>query len=266
MPPSPTPFPPLDNGLIAHLPLTLTIERLTRGIRFHDGSLLNAASEARLRYNWTLRYENLNTAEWQRILDFISIHGSGAAPFWFADPTGNLLAQSGNLEHSVWITPPGLTVDPFEDPDQPKAFILTNSTSTPLSLMQAVNLPGPFRTCFSVFAKWEGSAGFGLSLADGSNTATRHVIASNWERHAVDLSSNAEPASRTIAIIVPPTTQIIVAAPLLEIAAAPGAYIETGAQGAIFPEAWLTQQSFDSKSNAPGAHSITLRIESLRAL
>jgi len=266
MPASPIAFPALDNGMLAQLPASLTIEKLIRGTRFADGSILSAAFQARLRYSWVLRYENLSTAEWQRFMDFIAASGRGLESFVFPDPLGNLLARSGNLESSVWLSPPGLTVDPIEDAAQPKSFILTNPTTEPLTLSQTVEITGGFRTCFSVAAKWDGAASFSLSLSDGVDTATSEATAHGWVRHSISLSSGSAAATRTVGITVPPTTQIVLSSPQLEIAAAPGAYLETGAVGASFPSAWLAQRSFDSRSNAPGAHSITLRIESLRAI
>ncbi len=264
MPSNPVQFPALDNGILAHLPVDLQIEKITRATRFPDGSLLFATAEARTRYSWTLRYENLNPTEWQRMLDFIAATQRGAASFAFYDPLGNLLAHSGNLEDAVWLAPPGLTVDPVLDAGQPKAFILTNPTALPLILSQSVSLAGSFSACFSVLAKWVGGAQFSLSLSDGVATASAAQSATAWSRHHVRLSSTELAATRMVSIIVPPTTQIIIAAPHLEIADSPGASLETGSQSGVFPNSWLVQKSFDTQSLAPGAHSITLRIESLR--
>ena len=172
MPSNPIQFPALDNGMLTHLPVDLSIEKLSRATRFPDGSLLFAAAEAKTRYSWLLRYENLNPQEWQRLLDFIAATQRGAQSFTFYDPLGNLLAHSGNLEDSVWLTPPGLTVDPILDADQPKAFILTNPTAQPLALTQSVDLSGPFTACFSIRAKWAGGVNFSLGLSDAVHVAS----------------------------------------------------------------------------------------------
>jgi hypothetical protein len=264
MPSNPIHFPALDNGMLAHLPVELSIEKITRATRFPDGSLLFAASEARTRYSWLLRYENLNPQEWQRLLDFITASKRGASSFTFYDPIGNLLAQSNNLEDSIWLASPGLTVDPILDADQSNAFILTNATAQPLALSQSVSIAGPFTTCFSLRAKWAGGANFSLALSDAAQTSSVSRSATAWARHHVRLTSSGAPETRMVSIVVPPTTQIIVAAPQLEIAAHPGVPLETGAQSGVFPNSWLAQKSFDTRSAAPGAHSITLRIESLR--
>ncbi len=264
MPHNPIQFPALDNGMLAHLPVELSIEKMTRATRFPDGSLLFAASETRTRYNWLLRFENLNAQEWQRLSDFISASRRGATSFTFYDPIGNLLSHSNNLEDSIWLASPGLTVDPILDADQSNAFILTNATAQPLSLSQSVSIAGPFTTCFSVWAKWVGGANFSLALTDTAQSSSVSRRSAAWARHHVRLSSSGNPETRMASIVVPPTTQIIVAAPQLEIAAHPGAPLETGAQSGVFPKSWLAQKSFDTRSAAPGAHSITLRIESLR--
>lgn len=263
MPSNPIPFPALDNGMLAHLPVALRIDDITRTTRFPDGSLMGAAAESRLRLSWVLRYENLSVAEWQRLVAFIEATGRGAESFAFPDPIGNLLAQSANLESAPWVASPGLTVDTIVDPDQPSAFILTNSTPQPVTLTQSVALAGPFKTCFSVLAKWTGGASFNLSLSDGtlSNAASANAV--QWARHAVVLSPGDAP-SRLCTITIPANTQVILSSPQLEIAAAPGAHLATGEQSGLFPVAWLMDQSYDFQSNAPGAHSITLRIESLR--
>ncbi|MBM3758875.1 MAG: hypothetical protein FJW36_01380 [Acidobacteria bacterium] len=263
MPSNVNSFPALDNGMLAQLPVSLLIDDLSRTTRFPDGSLLGAAAESRLRYRWTLRYDNLGDAEWQRMVAFIDATGRGAESFAFPDPIGNLLAQSANLESSPWVASPGLVVDTISDLDQANAFILTNSAPLPLTLTQTVALDGPFKTCFSVMAKWAGGASFSLSLSDGTNSNQNSATANEWSRFAVVLSP-ADAPSRLCSITVPANTQVIVASPQLEIAAAPGAHLATGLQSSLFPAAWLADQSYDSQSNAPGAHSITLRIESLR--
>lgn len=266
MPTSPIQFPALTNGMIAQLPISVSIDKITRETRFPDGSMLTANAEARLRYTWTLIYENLSDLEFQRFLDFVEATQRGSASFTFPDPTGNLLAQSGNLENPVWLTSPGLTVDTFADPAQPKSFIITNPTGQPLQLTQTINLAGPFRACFSILARWEGGAGFEVGITDGISATTRPQVASQWTRHSVDLAATTESLTRTVSVTIPPATQIIVSSPQLEIAATPGAYLETGAAGCIFPDSWLAQRAFESRRNAPGAHSITLRIESLRSI
>lgn len=266
MPADPILFPALDNGMLAHLPVSLSIDKIIRSTRFPDGSLLTAAAEARLRYGWNLRYENLSQTEWQRLIDFIAATNRGAIPFAFPDPIGNLLAHSGDLQNSIWLAPAGLTVHPITVPEQPKAFILTNPTALPIEITQSVAVAGPFRTCFSILAKWTGGANFSLRLADDATAASQPSTAAKWSRHFVTLTSGPTAQTRTVGLTIPPTTQLLVSEPQLEIAAAPGAYLQTGAQSGIFPSAWLNQRSYDSQSNAPGAHSITLRIESLRAL
>ncbi len=266
MPANPKAFPVLDSGMIAHLPVRLEISKLTRATRFPDGSLLAAISEARLRYQWTLSYENLSQAEWQRLQDFIAANRRGSDAFVFPDPAGNLLAQSANLQGSTWIAPPGLTVDTIEDAERDNSFILTNPNTAPLELTQTVNLEGGFHTCFSIYAKWAGGTNFGMRLSDAANQTSKTRHASMWERNFVNLPSGEEALTRTVAIVVPPTTQIIVSAPQLEIAASPGAYLKTGDAGCIFTEAWLSQRAFESQSKAPGAHSMTLRIESFRSV
>jgi hypothetical protein len=266
MPDSPIQFPTLDNGMIAQLPVRLNIETITRETRFPDGSVVAANAEARLKYTWTLQYDNLNDAEWQRFMDFVATTHRGAVSFVFPDPIGNLLAQSGNLEHSIWLASPGLTVDPFEDPAQAKAFIITNPTAQPLQLSQTVSLEGAFRTCFSVLAKWDGGAGFEMGLTDGLGATSQLEVAGQWTKHYINLVSRPEAQTRTATITIPPTTQIIVSSPQLEISIAPGAYLETGAAGCIFADSWLAQQAYESRTNAPGAHAITLRIESFRSI
>jgi hypothetical protein len=266
MPSNPLTFPALDNGMIAQLPVKLRIDRITRTTTFPDGTRLASPIDARLFYSWTLRFDNLSDDELNRVRDFIFSTQNGADSFIFPDPTGNLLADSANLESGIWLAPPGLTVDPFSDPSQPDAFILTNSTPAPLALTQTVSLSGPFATCFSVRARWDGGFPFSLGLTDGAASRTQPAVAGAWARHSVALFSMGAPETRTVSIIVPATTQIIVAEPQLEIAAAPGGYLKTGVEGSIFSPAWLAQSSFDESTNAPGAHSITLRIESFRNL
>lgn len=264
MPTSAIAIPYLDNGMLAQLPVRLEMRRVAPANRFADGSILYAASEAKLQYNWTLRYENLTAGEWGRFSDFVATTESANPSFAFYDPLGNLLAQSSNLLSSVWIAPSGLTVAPFSDAAVAGAFILTNPSSQPLTLTQTAGVAGPFETCFSVMSRWDGGAGISLTVSDGTTTQTRAFRAGSWSRDHIAMRGGASSASRTAGIVVPAQTQVIVAAPQLEIASQPNAYVETGAQSGVFASAWLAQKQFDLKSPAPGAHSTTLHIESLR--
>ncbi len=264
MPTSAIAIPSLDNGMLAQLPVRLQMRRIAPANRFADGSILYAASEAKLQYNWTLRYENLNPQEWGRFADFFAATQSTNASFSFYDPMGNLLAQSSNLQSSVWIAPSALTVAPFSDAEVAGAFILTNPSSQPLTLTQSSGIAGPFETCFSVMSRWDGGAGISLSLSDGATARTLAFRAGAWSRNHIVMRGGTSSASRTAGIVVPAQTQLIVAAPQLEIASQPNAYVETGAQSGVFASAWLAQKQFDLHSPAPGAHSTTLYIESLR--
>ena len=257
-------IPWLDNGMLAQLPVRLEMRRVTPANRFPDGSILYAASEAKLQYNWTLRYENLNAQEWQRFATFFSATDGASAPFVFYDPLGNLLAQSVNLRGAVWIAPAGLAVVPFADANVNGAFLLTNSSSQPLTLSQTVGVAGPFETCFSVLTRWDGGAGFALSSSDGATNVSGEFLAGAWARKHVVMRGGESSASRTVGIVVPGNSQVIVATPHFEIASAPTAYVASGAQSGVFSAAWLNQKQFDLQSPTPGAHLITLHIESLR--
>ena len=135
---------------------------------------------------------------------------------------------------------------------------------SPLTLTQTAGVAGPFETCFSVMSRWDGGAGISLTVSDGTTTQTRAFRAGSWSRDHIAMRGGASSASRTAGIVVPAQTQVIMAAPQLEIASQPNAYVETGAQSGVFASAWLAQKQFDLKSPAPGAHSTTLHIESLR--
>jgi len=263
MPTDPIYFPALDNGMLAHLPIRLGIEKLYRFTQFPDGSTVVASSESKTRYTWNLQYENLNTSEWQKLNSFIQSSHRGSQSFAFYDPLGNLLAKSTDLQDAVWIASPGLVVDTIADSEQSNAFILTNPTSQPLSITQSVGIAGPFTCCFSLMTKWAGGAAFSLSLSDAVNVSSQSLQALGWRRQFIVGLASPTAQVRIAGLVVPPTTQVIVAAPQLEIASAPGAYLETETQSGVFPVSWLSNKSFDSQSNAPGAHSINLRIESL---
>lgn len=264
MPTNLTTIPWLDNGMLAQLPVRMGMRRIAPANRFPDGSILYAASDAKLQYDWTLSYENLNDQELQRFADFFVATQSASASFAFYDPLGNMLTHSGNLQSSAWIAPSALVISPFVDPQVEGAFILTNPTSQPLTLSQSASVAGAFAVCFSVLTKWEGGASVALSLSDGGTTETRTLQAGAWTRNHVVKRGVESTVSRTAAIVVPPHTQLIVAAPQLEIASRPNAYVETGVHSGVFAAAWLSQKQIDLQSPAPGAHSIILHIESIR--
>ncbi len=264
MPTNLTIIPWLNNGMLAQLPVRMGMRRIAPANRFPDGSILYAASDAKLQYDWTLKYENLNEQEWQRFADFFVTTQNGSASFAFYDPLGNMLAHSANLQNPVWIAPSALAISPYVDSDVAGAFILTNPTLQPLTVSQTAGVAGAFAVCFSVLSRWEGGASVALSLSDGGTTETRSFQAGAWTRNHLVKRGVESSISRTAAIVVPPHTQVIVAAPQMEIASRPNAYVETGVHSGVFSAAWLSQKQIELQSPAPGAHSIILHIESIR--
>jgi hypothetical protein len=256
-------IPPLDNGLIAQLPVELEIRRSAPENRFADGTVMAAASEARSVYRWRLSLEHLNAAEWARYETFLALTKNGIAPFRFLDPLGNLLSHTSDLSAPVWLIPPGLTVAPFEDPEFSNAFILTNGTGQSLSMQQSVSMHAVYLGCFSVWAKWAGGAVFSLEQSSGAAFASVSAVAGEWSRHSACLRAESAGTSRMVSIVVPGNTQLIVAHPQLETAASAGPYVPTGGASGIH-EARLRQSAINLRSSAPGANSIQLLVESTR--
>jgi len=259
-------FPALDTGMLAQLPMELEIERLVRETKFPDGSQVTSGVDSRLRYRWLIRYANLSDLEWVRFMEFFESSERGAKPFSFPDPMGNLVAQSQNLLDPVWDISPGLVVDRYEDPVFSSAAILTNSTPFALSLAQVAEVAGPFATCFSVYAMWPGVSSFSMMLSSSSESQTKPFTASEWSRYSVRIGLQASSSVRTVSIIVPPYSQLVVANPQLEIAAQPNAYRATGIRADLYSPAWMSQEYLAGQQPAPGAHSLTLQIESIRPL
>jgi hypothetical protein len=243
MPAEPIYFPVLDTGLVAQAPVQLSIQRRIPRAVFPDGSQVLSTVDCWRQYRWRLNYSHLSEAEQERFALFFQATARGAKEFVFPDPLGNLLRHSEDLSGAAWSRTPGLEIGPIEFIAGRTCWILTNSTSIVQRIEQLVAMPSDFALCFSVWAAWTSPQTF--TLLAGASAAEK---IETFEAFAPGRFSIAErPAGSAgairVGVEVPPSSQLIISSPQLEIGIKPHGYVATGAQSGVFTAARLSEQS-----------------------
>src|SRR5579872_845441 len=165
-------FPQLWSGATGQYPISKTGVQRTIVSAAPDGHGFKLADSGAAQVQWQLQYQSLTDAEIDALEQFFLACEGQLNAFKFADPVGNLLAWSEALAQPVWETTTLLQVTGgIPDPNGGTlASRLTNPTGTDLTLEQAVNAPGWYFYCFSVYVRSQ--TGTGVSLVRTAGTAT----------------------------------------------------------------------------------------------
>ena len=147
--------------------------------RLADGRTIKLPDPAAGVTEWNLTYRDLtdqDAAALQQI--FMAAEGT-LHGFTFLDPTANLLAWSGRLEHAAWAKGPMLTVTGSH---------LANGGAAPQSLIQTLAAPPGYMYCLS--ATLRAAQPCTVALLLGAHRAAR-AIGTGWSR--VTVAAQGEP-------------------------------------------------------------------------
>lgn len=256
-------FPVLDNGLLAHLPISSKIVRLVQKNRFRDGSTLPNSGSMRTRYTWEWTYQNLNEDETQRVFDFWRSSSRGAACFEFVDPMANLLSATETLELAPWRQSGQLNITPLGTENGIAEVLVTNATPIAATISQTVEVNPALALLLSVRARWETQASLGLK-----SVSQRGVLSSSFSISGVKVCELQIPPQshdrvKEIEFEVPGNTQVILSRPQLEVGLTSSAYLPS-IRGAVFNTAWIEPDEFRISTVAPGYQSIRIMVHAER--
>jgi hypothetical protein len=258
-------FPASDAGFLAQFPVEYESQRRGPHNVFRGGAAIFSPAESRLKSRWALSFGHLSNGERDRMEEFLALAEGEGKSFLFFDPLGNLLQHSMDLENPVWVRSGAVDVAAFEDPQLGAAFVLTNSGTGWGSLEQTISFGHGFLGCFSLGLKWDSPVQVRLRIADADGQSELATSAMESRRAAIKRKAAATVASSTVSIQLAPNSQIIVAAPQLEIGAQASAYFPTGQRSGVVEKAYLRQDSYRWTSLAPHAHRLELIVESDRS-
>jgi hypothetical protein len=183
--------------------------------------------------------------------------------FVFLDPTDNLLAWSEDLGEEVWWKDPLLELsagvgDPY---GTLRATRITNPTQSPLTIQQAVEVPGWFQYCLSVYARSGQSVEIGLVRNSAGGTEKKAFrIGPEWRRveYASKLADSSEEVS--FGLEVPGGGAVEVFGVQVESQIGASRYKRTLARSGVYPEAWLREDALTVRTEGPDRHACRLRI------
>lgn len=256
-------FPILDNGLLAHLPISSKIVRLVQKNRFRDGTVLPNSGSIRTRYTWEWTYQNLNADETQRLLEFWSSSSRGAASFEFVDPMANLLSATETLTLAPWRQTGQLSITPLGTENGISEVLLTNASPIAAKLGQTVEVNPDLSLLLSVRARWEGQASLGLKSVSQRGVLSTIFSISGAKTCEIQIPPQSQDRVKEIEFEVPGNTQVILSRPQLEVGLTSSAYLPS-IRGAVFNKAWIEPDEFRISTAAPGYQSIRIIVHAER--
>lgn len=178
-------FPQLVSGATGQFPGTGRVLRRTVVNEAADGSTVKLADPMASAQEWRLALAGLTDAEWNAIETLFEAVEGRLGWFTFLDPFDNLLSWSEDPTAAVWIKGAGLAVtvgiaDPLGGTG---AARITNQGGSAASIQQAVNGPGWYRYCLSVWARSAAPAGITLFHSTQTKSASQgFAIGPVWKR------------------------------------------------------------------------------------
>jgi hypothetical protein len=103
-------YPQLGSGALSQFPVQKVRRARTVVNRAADGSTIKLADPAAEVTEWLLSYSDLSDEEVRALQSFFGAVEGTLNGFTFLDPTGNLLAWSGQLDNAAWQTEPLLSL------------------------------------------------------------------------------------------------------------------------------------------------------------
>jgi len=174
-------YPQLSSGALSQFPVQKRRRLRTVCNVSEDGRHVRLSDPTGTATEWRLTYADLTDVEMATIRDFFAAAEGTLNSFTFLDPTGNLLANSDELDHPVWEAGPLLALSKGEaDPvGGLSAWRLFNRSDGVQNLLQSLGIPGIYLYCFSVYVRSQTATT--VTVVVGSQRATRAVTPA-WNR------------------------------------------------------------------------------------
>jgi hypothetical protein len=256
-------FPQLSSGATGQYPIKKTGLQRTIISRAPDGRAFKLADSGATSVEWQLPYQNLADAEMSVLEQFFLTCEGRLNSFTFADPVGNLLAWSESLDQSVWEASTLLQVTGgISDPNGgTRASRLTNPTGTDLPFEQAINAPGWYFYCFSVYVRSQ--TGTNVSLvrrAGGATNSRSYPTQPAWGRISSGGNMITTAESATFGITVPAGQSVDVFGFQLEPQPTASPYKPSYSAGGVYGTAHFRDDTLAVTTAAPNQNQCTLNI------
>ncbi len=250
-------FPQLQSGAVAQWPFSTRTRFAVPWVAAGNGTRWRLFQPGAGERQWRLRFTGLSEEEAAGLRSFYAACGGPLRPFLFVDPTANLLRESEDLTASIWNRSAGLTLTAVAgEPGRYKVWRFS-AADTDGQTTQHVGIAEGFRVCISLAARSE--AGTGIELLAGA-AAAPHATASEWRT----FSLNASCGEGGLAAGVRIPAGGVVEVKALQICAQPtaGAYVPSGVNAGIYPNAHFATEELALECLAPGLYEAEVVIVS----
>jgi hypothetical protein len=258
-------FPQLLTGALVQYPISRTVSWRTILNTLPGGSTVKSRSEEGARISWDFVLEGLSDSERSEVEGLYVAADGAYRDFTFLDPCDNLLSWSGDMTKPVWVCDPLLTVtggaqDVFGGST---AARLANHGPLLQALGQAVFGPGQYRYCFSMYGR--ALAGVQLNMVMKTSSSQVEVsksLTGEWSRLVIAGIPGTADESVTFQICLDPGSVIEICAPQVEAQPSPSPPKTTHAISGVYPSTHFVDSELMFTTDAPGLHSVRLKLES----
>lgn len=250
-------FPVQASRVPAQYPVTRTTESLFREVETPGGKLWRSASDGPALRRWVLRFEDLTDDEAAALVDCYEACAGGWRTLIFADPMGNLLQWSEDLEAAAWGKDAGLTVSrPGGAAERPAEFQIVNGSAAAARIWQELDLAPGLAVCFSCEVRGEAVA---LRAPGG---AMRAVAArEDWTK--VFITGESAGGPQRVELEIPAGATVHVRRLQAETQLAPSDYQGTFDTGGIHAKTRFAGNGLQVVAVAPDRHRAEVILESV---
>jgi len=251
-------YPQLASGALSQFPVQKRRSLRTVVNTSLDGRAIKLADPGAETTEWQLAYAGLTDAEVAALQQFFAASEGTLNSFTFLDPTGNLFAQSGQLNNAAWTAGPFLSLTGgIADPaGGMNAWHLANSGAGAQNISQTLSAPAGYLYCFSLFAR--SLAGAPATVLHGTNRINQ-ILGTEWSRIIVAASGDPSAESIAFGVEVPAGESADIFGMQVEPQAGPSLYKATTI-GGVYQNARFRDDALSITTTGVNCHSATVNI------
>jgi hypothetical protein len=251
-------YPQLGSGALSQFPVQKVRRARTVVNRAADGSTIKLADPAAEVTEWLLSYSDLSDEEVRALQSFFGAVEGTLNGFTFLDPTGNLLAWSGQLDNAAWQTEPLLSLtEGVSDPlGTSRAWRLTNHGGAEQASGQTLASAGEYQYCLSAYVR--AAMATSVKLVIGGQ-AIRRPVTTEWTRIAWTSTGDGQATSVRFAIEIGAGDVVDVYGLQAEVQPAPSGYKDS-TRGGVYEDAHLADDVLAITTTEMNRHSCKLKV------
>jgi|SRR5579872_1579392 len=256
-------FPQLSSGAVAQYPVRKQSVQRTVVNQLADGRNVKLADYSAAYFAWQLQFVDLSDSEMGTLQQFWASSEGQLNAFTFLDPTDNLFTWSESLGQPSWQASPllQLTTGIDDASGGQRATRIMNNSGADLTIQQAINGPGWFSYCFSVYVRSQSASTVSLFQQSGSAASSSVAgTSSSWSRASLGSRLQTTSGSLTAGVVIRAGQTIDLFGCQLEPQPAASTYKQTFSVGGVHTSAHFSDDTFEVTTSAPNRSRCTVGI------